>query len=232
MLFSRDWLAGYVDLPADAAELARRLTAGGLNVEGVAPKGDDVLLDVEVTTNRPDCMSHFGLAREAAVLLDRPLRRPPTATAEGGGPVAAVAAVEIEDFDGCPRYVARAVRGVKVGPSPEWLCRRLESIGLRSINNVVDVTNFVLWAMGEPLHAFDLAKLRGPRDPDIARIVVRRSRAGERVVTLDGVERRLTPEILVIADAERPVALAGVMGGADSEVTEATVDVLLESAHS
>jgi phenylalanyl-tRNA synthetase beta chain len=225
MEFSIDWLAEYVDLPADPQDLQRRLTDAGLNVEGVADHGGDTVLDVEVTTNRPDCMNHFGLAREAAVLYDRPLRRPPSAPAEGSERTADAARIVIEDLVGCPRFAARVVRGVRVGLSPDWLRRRLESIGVRSINNVVDVTNFVLWELGQPLHAYDLAKVAG------GTLVARRARAGERLVTLDGQERRLDPEILVIADAEQPVGLAGVMGGLDSEVTEATRDVLIEGAH-
>lgn len=225
MLFSKSWLAEYVDLPVDSQELARRLTAAGLNAEGLEEKGDDVLLDIEVTTNRPDAMNHLGMAREAAVLYGQPLRRPPSDPAEGSERVEDAAGVEVEDDEGCPRYVARVVRGVRIGPSPDWLRQRLEAIGSRSINNVVDVTNFILWEMGQPLHAFDLAKLGGRK------IVVRRARAGEELTTLDGVERKLDPEMLVIADAERPVALAGVMGGADSEVTGETTDILIESAH-
>ena len=225
MLFSRSWLAEYVDLPDDPRELARRLTAAGLNTEGIEEKGDDVVFDIDVTTNRPDAMNHLGLAREVAVLYGRPLRRPDAAPSERTERSQDAASVEVEDAEGCPRYVARVVRGVRIGPSPDWLRRRLESIGLRSINNVVDVSNFVLWEMGQPLHAFDLAKLAG------AKIVVRPAREGEELTTLDGVERKLSPGMLVIADAERPVGLAGVMGGADSEVTEATTDLLIESAH-
>jgi phenylalanyl-tRNA synthetase beta chain len=229
MLFAKSWLAEYVDLPDGPAdntpELTRRLTAAGLAVEGVEEKDGEILLDIDVTTNRPDCMNHLGLAREVAVLFGKPLRRPPALPKEAAETSADAAAVAIEDFDGCPRYVARVVRGVKVGPSPDWLRRRLEAIGVRSISNVVDITNYVLWEMGQPLHAFDLAKLGGQR------IVVRRARAGETVKTLDGQERKLTPEMLVIADAEVPVALGGVMGGADSEVTDATTDILLEAAH-
>jgi phenylalanyl-tRNA synthetase beta chain len=225
MEFSLSWLAEYVDLPADPRELARGLTAAGLAVEGIAVHGDDTILDVEVTTNRPDCMNHFGLAREISVLYDRPLRRPPTDPPEGAERIEGAARIVVEDREGCPRYAARVVRGVTIGPSPEWLRQRLEAIGLRPINNVVDVTNFILWELGQPLHAFDLAKLAQ------ATIVVRRARAGERLVTLDGQERELDPEMLVIADAERVVALAGVMGGQDSEVTESTRDILIESAH-
>jgi phenylalanyl-tRNA synthetase beta chain len=225
MLFSRSWLAEYVDLPADPHEIARRLTAAGLNVEGVEIKGNDVLLDIDVTTNRPDCMNHLGLAREAAVIFDTPLRRPPSSPAESTEQAADVATVAVEDLQGCPRLTARVIRGVKIGPSPAWLRERLESIGQRSINNVVDVTNFVLWETGQPLHAYDLAKLGGRQ------IAARRARAGEMLTTLDGQRRRLTPEMLVIADAKVPVGLAGVMGGAASEVTAATADILLESAH-
>lgn len=225
MLFSKSWLADYVELPADAADMQRRLTAAGLAVEGLEERGDDTILDVEVTTNRPDCMNHLGLARELAVIYGRPLKRPASQPAESSERVEDAAAVDIEDWEGCPRFVARVVRGVRIGPSPDWLRERLEAIGLRPINNVVDVTNFILWEMGQPLHAYDLAKLAG------SRIVVRRAREGEALVTLDGVERRLDPGMLVIADAERPVGLAGVMGGADSEVTDATVDVLIEGAH-
>lgn len=227
MLFSKSWLSDYVELPADVQEIGRRLTSVGLAVEGREERGGDTILDVEVTTNRPDCMNHLGLARELAVIFDRPLKRPTAETKEAPEPVRDVAVVDLaleNDLD-CPRYLAKVVRGVKVGPSPDWLRARLESIGLRPINNVVDVTNFVLWEMGQPLHAFDLSKLRG------SRIVVRRAQEGETLVTLDGVERKLNPEILIIADAERPVALAGVMGGADSEVTDTTTDILIESAH-
>jgi phenylalanyl-tRNA synthetase beta chain len=225
MEFSARWLAEYVDLPEDPRDLQRRLTEAGLHVEGLSDHDGDVVLDVDVTTNRPDCMNHFGLAREVSVLYDRPLRRPPAATAEGPERTADAARIVIEDLEGCPRFAARVVRGVRVGPSPAWLRERLEAIGQRSINNVVDVTNFVLWELGQPLHAYDLAKVAG------GTLVARRARAGERLVTLDGQERRLDPEVLVIADAEKPVGLAGVMGGLDSEVTDATRDVLIEGAH-
>jgi phenylalanyl-tRNA synthetase beta chain len=228
MEFSLSWLADYVDLPADPQELAKRLTAAGLAVEGVSSSSvdaGDTLLDVDVTTNRPDCMNHLGLAREIAVLYGRPLRRPAAEPVESAERTAGAARLEVEDPEGCPRLAARVVRGVRIGPSPEWLHRRLEAIGLRSINNVVDVTNFILWELGQPLHAYDLDKLAGKT------IVARRARAGERLTTLDGVERTLDPEMLVIADAERAVGVAGVMGGADSEVTDATRDLLIESAH-
>ena len=229
MKLSLAWIGEYVELPATplvaADRVAQLLTGAGLAVEQIERRADDAVLDVDITTNRPDCMNHLGIARELSVLLDRPLTRPAVDLAEGTQPIAGAARVEIEDPVGCRRFVARVVRGVRIGESPDWLKRRLASIGLRSINNVVDVTNFVLWETGQPLHAYDLAKLAE------ARLVVRRARAEERLVTLDGTERPLDPEVLVISDAGRPVGIAGVMGGLESEVTAATVDILLESAH-
>lgn len=223
MKFSLGWLREHVELPEDAAEVARRLTAIGHSVEGVEGEGDAAVLDVDVTTNRPDCMNHRGLARELATAFARSLRPLPEAlpAPDGGAGVP----VTIEDAGGCSRYVALVLEGVEVAPSPEWLARRLEAIGLRAINNVVDVTNYVLWDLGQPLHAFDLDRLAGPE------IRVRAARPGERLVTLDGVERTLEPEALVIADRDRAVALAGIMGGQETEVTSATRRVLLESAH-
>ena len=225
MEFSFDWICQYVDPEESAAEVADRLTAAGLAVEGQESRGSDTLFDVDVTTNRPDCMNHFGMAREVAALVSKPLKQPSVAIDEIDEQTSDVARVEIEDSVGCPRYVARVVKGVQVGPSPEWLVERLESIGQRPINNVVDITNFVLWELGQPIHAFDLDKVTE------STIVVRRARANEKLTTLDGEERELDPEVLVIADRERVVALAGIMGGLDSEVSPSTVDVLIESAH-
>ncbi|HUF78522.1 MAG TPA: phenylalanine--tRNA ligase beta subunit-related protein, partial [Thermoanaerobaculia bacterium] len=225
MRFSRDWLGDFVELPDDTEELARRLTAAGLAVDTVEKTADvDSVLDIDVTTNRVDAMNHLGLAREIAVLYGLPLREPAAAVPEGGEETTAAVRVAIEDPELCSRYVARVVRGVAVGPSPDWLARRLRAIGQRPINNVVDATNYVLWELGQPLHGFDLAQIAG------AEIRVRRARAGETLVTLDGEERKLTPEMLVIADSGHPVALAGVMGGEQSEVGPGTKDVLLESA--
>jgi len=225
MLFSFEWLCEYVDPEADVSTVAERLTAAGLAVEGMERRGDDSLLDVDVTTNRPDCMNHLGLAREVAVAFDKPLELPEAKSPESAKPTSDAAVVELEDALGCPRYVARVVEGVKVGPSPDWLVAHLEGLGMRSINNIVDISNFVLWELGQPTHAFDLDKLAE------GRIVVRRGLGGETLVTLDGERRELDPEMLVIADAERAVAVAGVMGGLDSEVTSETVSILLESAH-
>ena len=224
MQFSRDWLAEYVDLPSQLEELTTRLTFAGLSVEYAAPSGDDVLLEIEVTPNRPDCMNHVGLAREIAVLFDTELRAPRVEWNERATEVESVANVVVEEPSLCPRYSLAVIDGVSPSLSPDWLQLRLEAVGVRPINNVVDVTNFVLWELGQPLHAFDLDKLRGP-------IVVRRARKGEPLHTLDGAERELSDRDLVIADGEQSIALAGVMGGLDTEVGPECTRVLLESAH-
>jgi phenylalanyl-tRNA synthetase beta chain len=187
--------------------------------------GSDTIFDLEITPNRPDLLSHVGLARELSALTGLPLKGVRDHVASATPTRAAQPdEVRLEAAEDCPFYTARLIRGVKVGPSPDWLKARLESIGLRPINNVVDITNYVLMEMGQPLHAFDLAKLEGG-------IVVRRAADGETLRTLDEAERSLTTDDLVIADAKRPVAVAGVMGGADSGVTETTTDLLLESAY-
>lgn len=222
MKFSVGWLKEFLEAAPEDDELARRLTAVGFAVEGIEAKDGDVVFDVDVTTNRPDAMCHLGLAREAAAGLGRPLR-PPEIDLPEGGPVDP-GLVTIEARSLCRRYVGWVIREVRIGPSPGWLARRLEAIGLRPINNVVDATNYVLWELGQPLHAFDRAKLAE------GRIVVRHAAGGEGIRTLDGEERELTPEMLVIADAERPIALAGVMGGEETEVGGSTAEVLLESA--
>ena len=225
MKFSRRWLGDYLTLPRSADELARRLTAAGFAVElQEEGPGGDVVYDVDVTSNRPDAMCHLGLAREAAVILGTELRPPAVSVTEGAEAVAGVVSVAIADPDLCARFAGRVVRGVKVGPSPTWLVERLTAISLRSISNVVDVTNFVLWELGQPIHAYDLAKLAG------ARLTARRARSGETLKTLDGALRKLDPEMLVIADEAGPVGIGGVMGGFDSEVTAATTDILIEGA--
>ncbi len=196
----------------------------------------DVRLDIEVTADRPDLLCHKGVARELGAVYDRPIKLPafPDAPAAGPAPsrverqrrgIVDGVEVEIEDVDGCPRYMGAVIRGVKIGPSPAWLEARLRTIGQRPINNVVDATNYILQELNQPMHAFDLAKLAGPK------IIVRRALAGEQTVTLDGEKRDLTPEMTMICDAARVVAIAGVMGGQDSEVSEDTTDVLLECAY-
>ncbi|MBI2854355.1 MAG: phenylalanine--tRNA ligase subunit beta [Chloroflexi bacterium] len=185
----------------------------------------DTIFDIEVTPNRPDCLSVIGIAREVSALTSQPLHLPQIAYKEGREQVSGLASVDVVDPDLCPRYCAGVITNVKIGPSPEWLQRRLQAGGMRPINNVVDITNYVMLEHGQPLHAFDYAKLTDRK------IVVRRARQGESLTSLDGVERPLNCEMLVIADSRRPVALAGVMGGANSEVSEATTAVLLESAN-
>ncbi|CAN5154368.1 phenylalanine--tRNA ligase subunit beta [soil metagenome] len=192
------------------------------------PLGDmlplqDVVLDLEITGNRPDMLSVYGIAREVAALFGLELAAPPGSDPEPAGDEAVD--VAIEDFDGCPRYIGRLFHDVRVGPSPHWLRARLDAAGMRPISNVVDVTNYVMLALGNPLHAFDHAKLAD------GRIVVRRARSGEKLRTLDGVERDLDPSDLMIADAERSVALAGIMGGAETEISETTGEVFLEAAN-
>ena len=225
MLISYEWLEDFVDLDLSSAELRDRLTMVGLAIDAVETHGSDWVLDVEVPSNRPDCLSHIGIGREVSVIVRKPLRSLQIKPFRTDGRAESLTSVEIRDPDLCPRYAARLVRGVKIGPSPDWLIRRLEAIGQRPINNVADITNYVLHELGQPLHAFDFDKLGGRR------IVVRRAAPGEKLKTLDGVERTLSGEMLVIADAERPVALAGVMGGEDSEISNQTKDVLIESAY-
>jgi len=205
--------------------LRERLTMVGLAIDAVEEIEGDSVLDVEVPSNRPDCLSHIGIAREVSVIEKSKVQSPKSKVPTTEGKASDFAKVEIKDPDLCPRYTARIVRGVKIGPSPDWLAKRLAEIGQRPINNVADITNYVLHELGQPLHAFDLAKLSRQR------IIVRRAVAGEKLKTLDGVERALDPEMLVIADAQSPVAIAGVMGGLDSEISTETTDVLIESAY-
>lgn len=222
MIVSLDWLKEYVELPSELDELTERLTLTGLNLEGVEQVGDDTGVDLEVTSNRPDCLGHIGVAREVAVIWEKQLKvdepKPKTTSSKGLG------SLEVEAPELCPRYTARLIRGVKVGPSPEWLASRLRTLGIAVINNVVDITNYVLFECGQPLHAFDYGKLAGNK------IIVREATKGEKFTAIDHKEYELAPGTCVIADAEKAVALAGVMGGADTEVSEETVDVLIEAA--
>lgn len=229
MKISLHWLNSYLDQPCDEAEAERLLTRVGFPIDGredvtLSGGGQDVMLDVEITSNRGDCLSHVGLAREIAAASGRTLKTPAIELAEAGEPAGDFASVAVDEPGICPLYTARVIQGVKVGPSPQWLIDRLEAVGLRSVNNVVDVTNFVLHELGQPLHAFDLGKLSGNQ------IVVRKARAKEQFVAIDGSKHDLQANMLVIADAAEPVAVAGVMGGLDSEVGDDTTNILLESA--
>ena len=224
------WLREFVPVDVGVDDLADVLTMRGFEVSAVEPApatvqadGEDAVLDLEVTTNRPDCLNVLGIAREISGAYDVDMQTPVLdATVVGDG--ASALSVVIEDAELCPRYVA-SVAEVTVGPSPGWLAARLEAADIRPINNVVDITNYVMLELGHPLHAFDLEKLRGQT------IKVRRATSGEKLRTLDGEERSLAPEMLVIADAECPQAIAGVMGGADSEVSGRTRRIALESAY-
>lgn len=224
MLVSWDWLKQYVAVDVSAQVLADRLTMTGLNLEKLEDVAGDTCIDFEVTSNRPDCLGHLGIAREAAVLFNKPLKIPAAAPKSGTVATSSVTSVVNECPELCPQYHARVIRGVKVGPSPAWLQRRLQTIGIASINNIVDITNYVLMECGQPLHAFDMDRLHGQR------IVVRRARAGEKLQAIDHKEYALAPDMCVIADADHPVALAGVMGGAETEITTATRNVLIEAA--
>jgi len=225
MLVSWNWLKDYVDLPASHEEATTRLMMAGLNHESTEKAGNDLCIDLEVTSNRPDCLGHIGVAREIGVLFDRALKIPAARPPESSKAKAAdLASVEIQCPDLCYRYIARVIRGIKIKPSPAWVADRLRTIGVAVINNVVDVTNYVLMESGQPLHAFDLAGLKGQK------IIVREARAGEPFEAINHQTYPLEPGMCVIADAQRPVALGGVMGGADTEVSDRTVDLLIEAA--
>ena len=224
MKFSRQWLHEYVDLSGlSDEELGERLTHIGHAIEAVEKLGSDTIFDLEVTTNRVDAMSHRGMARELAAALERPLTRrsaPPSPTGRGQGE----GKIRIDAPRMCHRYTALAIRGVTIKPSPARVAQRLESVGLRPINNVVDITNYVMLALGHPLHAFDLDKLAD------ATVIVRAGKPGETIKSLDGETRKIDPETVVIADSKRPVALGGIIGGFDTEITSSTRSVLLECA--
>lgn len=223
------WINDYLDQPIGADELQQVMTHAGFPVEEVDPVelssgGSDTKLDVEVTSNRGDCMSQVGIAREIAASTERELVEPTIELQSSGAAASDLTQVAVDVPELCPIYSARIIQGVKVGPSPQWLQDKLESVGLRPVNNVVDVTNFVLYEMGQPLHAFDFDKLSGKQ------IIVRKAKSGEKFTAIDGTKHKLSGDEMVIADAEQPVAIAGVMGGLDSEVSESTTDILLESA--
>ena len=228
------WIREFVDVPESAEEIGRLLSVRGLALEGLEALGDDVVMDFDVTANRPDCLSMIGIAREIATAYNRPMRSEGDGFSHRHGSATAKAValrtstdgipVTIEAPELCQRYVG-AVADVTVGPSPQWLQDRLTACGIRAISNVVDITNYVLLELGQPMHAFDLAKLGG------GAIVVRQAKPGESIKTLDGKMRSLKPEMLVIADASKAQAIGGVMGGADSEVSAGTTRIVFEAAY-
>jgi phenylalanyl-tRNA synthetase beta chain len=224
MNISYNWLKDLIEIDLPPAELAEKLTNAGHAVEGIHEAEDDFVFDIDLTSNRPDCLSHRGIAREAAAITGSKIKeqsskpKDPTPGKNNG-------LVTIVDSDLCHRFTARIIRNVKIAPSPDWLVKRLEAIGERAINNVADITNYVMHELGQPMHSFDLNKLAE------GRIVVRRAKPGETITTLDEVERKLDTTMLAICDAEKPVAVGGVMGGLDSAISDATTGVLLEVAY-
>jgi len=224
MKVNLNWLTDYVDINEDTQTLADALTMAGLEVEGIQEVDGETVLEVGVTPNRPDWLCHLGVAREVAAIYGRELRVPEMELPEDGPDVQAMTSIDIESPEGCSRYSGRVVTGVKPGSSPEKIASRLESIGIRSISNIVDATNYVMMELGQPLHAFDYHRLAENR------IVVRKALKDEVLETLDGQKRKLSAEELLICDGFGPVALAGIMGGINSEVVEGTKDLLLESA--
>jgi phenylalanyl-tRNA synthetase beta chain len=222
MKISPSWVRDFVDLPSNLRKVADDLTLAGIAVEGISGEGDATVYEMEITTNRPDAMNHYGVAREASAVYDLPLKpiEPKLPASEGKSEVT----VEIEEPELCARFTGREIRGAAIKASPAKIAQRLQLIDQRPISNAVDATNYVLWESGKPTHVFDLDLLDGRR------LVIRKARAGEKLKTLDGVERKLTTEDLVVADAVRPVGLAGVMGGYDTMITEKSRNILIESA--
>jgi phenylalanyl-tRNA synthetase beta chain len=229
MRVSYNWLKEYVDIGLPPEKLAGALTMSGLSIEGIEKKGSDSILEAEITSNRPDWLSMIGVAREVAAITGKRLKIPEVKKARtreaGGKSRTSDVKVRVEEKKLCPRYTARMIRNVKVGESPLWLKERIESAGLRPVNNIVDITNFCMFETGEPMHAFDLDKMSGRE------LVVRCALKGEKIKTIEGEEKELNGSILVIADRDKPIAIAGVMGGLNTEVTAGTKNILLEAAY-
>src|ERR1700690_1454642 len=219
-----NWLKEFVGVTAPTAELRARLSLAGVAIDSIEESAAGPVLDAEITANRPDCLGHIGIAREIAAIYRLPVKPVEPKLRESAEKTEAATRVEIEVPELCGRYTARVLRGVKVQPSPDWLRQRLEAIGEKSINNVVDVTNYVMFELGHPLHAFDFEKLAEHR------LVVRHALPREKIKTLDGGEHKLTKDMCVIADAQRAVSIGGIMGGANSEISLSTKDILIECA--
>ncbi len=232
MKVTYNWLKDFVEIRLNPRQLADKLTMAGLEVTSLEEKDGDFILEIEVTSNRPDCLSVIGIAREVAAITNKKLKLPRlvhssqfTAHSESKKQkYPQLFSIKIKDKKDCPLYTAKIIKDVKVAPSPARMKKRLEIISCRSVNNIVDITNYILFETGEPLHAFALDKLNSEK------IVVRRAQNNEKIITIDGQERALPSDTLVIADKERAVAIAGIMGGKDTEVTESTKTVLLEAA--
>lgn len=224
MKLSSQWIRDFVDLAVDDRRLAEDLTAAGIAVEGISGSGADTVFEMEIGTNRPDAMNHYGVAREAAAIYDVPLKALSGFRLPASANVATPFPIIVEEPQLCPRFSARVIRGATIKASPERIAHRLQLLEQRPISNAVDATNYVLWEMGKPTHVFDMDLLEG------GRLIIRKAKDGEKLKTLDGVERALTSDDLVVADARKPVGLAGVMGGFDTMITDKTRNVLIESA--
>jgi phenylalanyl-tRNA synthetase beta chain len=226
MKLSPQWIRDFVDLTVDDRRLAEDLTAVGIAAEGTRGAGADTVFEMEIGTNRPDAMNHYGVAREAAAIYDLPLKPLSAVSSQPSAPASQAAAfpITVEEPALCPRFSARVIGGTRIQPSPPKIAHRLQLLEQRPISNAVDATNYVLWEMGKPTHVFDQDLLEG------GKIIVRKARSGETLKTLDGVERQLSSEDLVVCDAKKPVGLAGVMGGYDTMITEKTRNIVIESA--
>lgn len=225
MKISLNWLSDYIETGLNTEEIVEILIDLGLPCEAIEHIDDDTVIDVEITSNRGDCLSLIGIARELAAATGKELKMPIFSLDESDKDVTEFAGVEIIEPELCPRYTARIIEGVKIGPSPDWLRKRIEAVSLRSVNNVVDAANYAMMETGQPPHAFDYDKIAD------GKIIVRKALAGERIVSIDGSICELGPEMLIIADPNGPVAIAGVMGGLDTEVSNATSTILLEDAY-
>jgi len=231
MKLTYNWLKDFVEIRISPRVLAQKLTMAGLEVTSLEENNGDFVFEIEITSNRPDCLSVMGIAREVAAITGEKLKwsqvtshKLQVTSHKSKTCDLRRFSIKIENKKDCPLYTAKIIKGVKVGPSPQWLKMRLELLGCRSVNNIVDITNYILFEQGEPLHAFDLDKLNGNS------IFVRRAKPGEKITTIDAEQRMLNPDILVIVDEERAVAVAGIMGSKDTEVTAGTKNILLEAA--
>src|SRR6202030_3611471 len=220
------WLQDFVAVSASPEELASRLALSGTNIGGIENGPHGAVIDAEVTSNRPDCLGHYGLAREVSAIYKLPLKRVSPQPSESAAKIAEAIKVEIRSPELCGRFTARVIRSVKIQPSPAWLKNRLEACGVASINNVVDISNYVMLELGHALHTFDYDKIRDHK------IVVRRAKPGEKMRTLDGIERQLDSNICMISDGDgsRAVGIGGIMGGAETEISFSTKNVLIECA--
>ncbi len=225
MKISLNWLSDYIEIDRSPEQIAEVLSDLGFPCEGIEQFDGDTVIDIEITSNRGDCLGYIGVARELSAVTGKEVKMPAVELDELEKDVTELAAVQIDEPELCGRYTARIIEGVKIGPSPDWIRKRLEAIGLRSVNNVVDATNYAMIETGQPPHAFDCARINE------GKIIVRRAAQGERLVSIDGTKCDLNTDMLIIADPKGPVAIAGVMGGLDTEVSDQTTTILLEDAH-